>query len=309
MRRIGSLAVSAVLVVSLASCGSGGEGAKTPTASGSPGQSGPAAGGPAAGNGKNLKLPQVVQLLNTRLASQRSVKITVASEGKQHGVLTVSTRSGHRDLELLVQKGADGRGVHVLSLKDGIYAEHPLNGKPWRKFPPKNLQGQFYRIMVTALDAFVQLAQQINRLTAGATLTNTKQNPDGTTLYRVNVDVAKAMQHIDKKAFILKNWALVNDIAEPRRRGGNVNPPAQLSAAQANTLANKFAAAMRGKPAVFLYSVDGKGNPAKLAFSFPARKDTNATLTFAEWGTAKITPPPPGQVALAPNTNTLEPGN
>lgn len=304
MRRLARLTLATALTVSTAACGSDDhpETKDTPTKAGTS-----ATPGTPGKPGKALALADLAGLLDRQLDAKKTVKMTVSTEGAVQGTVTLSTLGGARELEITVPKDASGDAAHYLSLKDGIYSKEPgAPDKPWLKFPKgtKNVQGRLYAALIGAMGAIMEAAQPKELLTAGGTLTGTTpEKTDGvdTLHYKATVDVAKGLNKIDKKAYVARNWALIQDItARDRKKGAEL--PATLTDAQANTLAARFAAAMKGRPATFEFWIDAQNVPRKYAFSLPARKDANAILTFAEWGTAKITPPPPDQVAIAPDT-------
>lgn len=304
MRHLASLTLAAVLTVSMAGCG----GSDDPGPAKTNAKTEAKTGANTEAQGKAMDLPELAGLLDKQLGDKKTVKMTVSAQGAVQGTVTLSTLSGGRDLEITTPKDGDGEGGHYLRLQDGIYSQEAgaPQGKPWLKFPAgtKNVQGQMYGALIGTMGAIADAAQQKDLLAAGGTLAGTapeKVNGIDTTHYTVKVDVVKGLEKIDKKAYVSKNWALVQDITTRDRRKG-AEPPANLTDEQANALAGQFAGAMNGQPATFEFWVDAKKVPQKYAFSLPARTDTNASIVFADWGTAKITPPPADQVAVAPDT-------
>ncbi|MBA9004095.1 hypothetical protein [Thermomonospora cellulosilytica] len=298
MRFARSVALSAAAMLVFTGCGSEGDpqaGDNPGSGSGNGSSAAPARTGP-------LSLPQLAESVDVQLAAKKSVKVTVSQDGAP-ATVTVSTRNGAPELALQIPPDENGGAVHVLRLRDGLYVMEETGGKPWVKFPTgsRNPQGQISAAMLGLAEAMIRTSQQKELLTAGGVIAGQVPEKVGsvdTTHYTVRVDVAKAVEKIDRKAFVTRHWALVQDIATGNRLAG-AQQPATVTDAQADDLARRFARAMGGKPARYEFWVDAQGVPHKYTVTFPARKDTKATLTFAEWGTAQITPPPAGQVTVA----------
>lgn len=294
MRLAGPVVLTAALTLSLAACGS-----EDKTSDG-----GPAAGATSAPRTGTLSLQQIAGAIDASLAAKKSVKAAVDQDGSA-ATVTLSLQNGAQESEIQLQADEDGDAMHLLNLGDGIYSEENTYGKPWVKFPPnsKNPQGGLYAAMVPLLDGIVRTGQQKELMIAGGTVAGTAAEKVGTvdtTHYTVRVDVPKALEKIDRKAFVTAQWAVVNDIVAPKEKAPAARP-ATVTDAQADELARRFGDAMKGRPATFEFWIDAQGVPHKYAFSLPARSDTKASMTFTEWGTAKITRPPADQVAVAPD--------
>jgi hypothetical protein len=262
-----------------------------------------AAGATSAPRTGTLSLQELAGVIDTNLTAKKSVKATVDQDGSA-ATITLSVQNGAQELEIQLPEDEDGAAMHLLNLKDGIYSKEDTAGKPWVKFPPnsKNPQGKIYATVIALLGDIVQSAQQKELLVAGGTLAGTAAEKVGTadtTHYTVRVDVPKALKKIDRKAFVADQWAVVRDVIDPK--GKPEARPSTVTDAQADEMARKFGDAMKGQPATFEFWVDAQGVPHKYALPLPARSDTKGSMTFAEWGTAKITPPPADQVAVAPD--------
>lgn len=288
MRAPTLLALVTALGLSLAACGSGDDG-KDPGAGG---------GGGDGGAPKKLTVTDLAGVVQRTFNEKKSVRASLAAEGELQGTFTLSTLNGAREMEL-VSRDADGP-THVLRLKDGIYSkdgEQP--GKPWVKYPPNHFGAKLFGATLTVAEGILRSAEQRALIAAGGTITATKPEKVGaadTVRYTIKVDVPKALQGIDRKAFVTEHWSIVSDIATGKTQA----KPDVVTDAQAENLARRFGAAMKGQPATYEYWVDAQGVPHKYSVTFPARKDTHAVITYSDWGTAKITPPPAGQIGAPP---------